>query len=281
MINKNIEIYDNTIDEKTINNLKQIIRQPEERDINMNILHRNPVIDRTKNIECKLGLFIHELLLQLNDNTKYLEYWIHTDSKGIGFHRDCDDELLSKKKILLIPEKAHILYLDNDVYCPTMILNNNTMLLSPNFSGRLTRFDGNLYHSVGIPGINFNTNLVIKKYNRNVILFNTWTEENYNASSFPTTSSIFKYKHIDKIKFNSISEWKNITPILNESSLCDYKLLFKFLRQLTVRKIENYTNYFTDTQLEKGILEFMVSSDIIEHYNNRLLIPLIIKYVLN
>ena len=123
MINKSIEIYDNTINQTTINILKEIIRQPEE--TNMYTQHRNPVIDRTKNIECKLGLFIHELLLQINDNTKYLEYWIHTDNKGIGFHRDCDDELLSKKNILLIPEKAHILYLDNDVYCPTMILNDN------------------------------------------------------------------------------------------------------------------------------------------------------------
>ena len=97
MINKSIEIYDNTINQTTINILKEIIRQPEE--TNMYTQHRNPVIDRTKNIECKLGLFIHELLLQINDNTKYLEYWIHTDNKGIGFHRDCDDELLSKNNI--------------------------------------------------------------------------------------------------------------------------------------------------------------------------------------
>lgn len=44
--------------------------------------------DRTKEIECKIGLFIHELLLQLNDDTKYIEYWIHTDSKGIGIHEE-------------------------------------------------------------------------------------------------------------------------------------------------------------------------------------------------
>ena len=282
MINTHVEIYDNIIDSETTNTLKQMIRQPEEIDISIIMLHRNPVIDRTKNIECKLGLFIHELLLQINDNTKYLEYWIHTDSKGIGFHRDCDDELLSNKNILLIPEKAHILYLDNDVYCPTMILNNNnTMLMSPNVSSRLTRFDGNLYHSVGIPGINFNNNTVIKKYNRNVILFNTWSEENFNSSTFTFSKNNFKYKNINKIECNNISKWKIIEPILNESSSYDYKLLFRFLREKRARKSENYSNYFTDIQLEKGILEFMMSSDIIEYYNKRLLTPLIIKFIFN
>jgi hypothetical protein len=191
------------------------------------------------------------------------------------------DELLSKKDILLIPEKAHILYLDNEVYCPTMILHDNTMLMSPNVSGRLTRFDGNLYHSVGIPGINFNNNTVIKKYNRNVILFNTWSEENYNSSTFPVSKNIFKYKNINKIECNNISKWKIIEPILNESSSYDYKLLFRFLREKRARKTENYTNYFTNIQLEKGILEFMLSSDIIEYYNKRLLIPFIIKFIFN
>jgi len=279
MINKSIEIYDNTINQTTINILKEIIRQPEE--TNMYTQHRNPVIDRTKNIECKLGLFIHELLLQINDNTKYLEYWIHTDNKGIGFHRDCDDELLSKKNILLIPEKAHILYLDNDVYCPTMILNDDNMLMSPNVSGRLTRFDGNLYHSVGIPSVNFNNDTVVKKYNRNVILFNTWSEENYISSTFFHNKNTFNYKNNNKIEFNNISIWQNVSPIINESLLYDFKLLFKFLREKNARKTENYTKCFTDKQIEKGILEFMLSSDIIEHYNKRLLTPFIIKFKVN
>ena len=280
MINKSIEIYDNTINENTINILKEIIKQPEE--TKMYTQHRNPVIDRTKNIECKLGLFIHELLLQINDNTKYLEYWIHTDNKGIGFHRDCDDELLSTKNILLIPEKAHILYLDNNVYCPTMILNDNNMLMSPNVSGRLTRFDGNLYHSVGIPSVNFNSDIVIKKYNRNVILFNTWSEENFNSSTFFYNKNTFNFNYKNnKIECNNISFWQIISPIINDSLLYDYKLLFKFLREKNVRKTENYTKYFTDNKIEKDILEFMLASDIINHYNNRLLNTFIIKFRLN
>jgi hypothetical protein len=280
-MNKDIEIYDNIIDDKTIDIIKQIIKQPNFENMTAMSNIRNPVIDRTKDIECKIGLFIHELLTQLNDNTKYIEYWIHTDSKGIGFHRDCDDELLSSNNILLIPEKAHILYLDNKIYCPTMILNNNNILLSPNVSGRLTRFNGDLYHSVGIPGVNFNNITKIQKYNRNVILFNTWTEENYNLSTFNKTSSKFKYVNIDKIEYNNISLWKNIIPIINDSSLYDYKLLFKFLREKRARTTENYTNYFNNTQIEKGIIEFALSSDIIEHYNNRILTPIVIKYLFN
>lgn len=280
-MNKDIEIYDNIINDETIDTLKKIIKQPNFENITNMSNIRNPVIDRTKDIECKIGLFIHELLIQLNDNTKYIEYWMHTDSKGIGFHRDCDDELLSSNNILLIPEKAHILYLDNKIYCPTMILNNNNILLSPNVSGRLTRFNGNLYHSVGIPGINFNNVTKIQKYNRNVILFNTWSEENYNLSTFNKTSSNFKYVNIDKIECNNISLWKNIIPIMSDSLLYDYKLLFKFLREKKARIIENYENCFNNTQIEKGIIEFLLSSDIIEHYNKRILTPFVIKYLFN
>jgi hypothetical protein len=162
-----------------------------------------------------------------------------------------------------------------------MILNNNNILLSPNVSGRLTRFNGNLYHSVGIPGVNFNNITKIQKYNRNVILFNTWTEENYTLSTFNQNSSSFKYVNDDKIECNNISLWKNIIPIINDSSLYDYKLLFKFLREKKARTTENYTNHFNDSQIEKGIIEFLLSSDIIEHYNKRILTPFVIKYLFN
>lgn len=278
---KCIEIYDNVIDDNTIDIVKQLIKQPNLEYITFNNNLRNPVVDRTKEIECKIGLFIHELLLQLNDDTKYIEYWIHTDSKGIGIHKDCDDELLSTNNILLIPEKAHILYLDNNVYCPTIILNDDEFLLSPNMSGRLTRFNGNLYHSVGIPGVNFKNIPKIQKYNRNVILFNTWTEENYKLSTFEKNSSKFNYTNINKIVCNNISLWKNVSPIINDLLIYDYTLLFKFLREKKARKTENYTNYFNDMQIEKGIIELELSSDIIEHYNKKILTPIVFKYLSN
>jgi len=163
MNDKNIQIYDNVVDKKTVCILKEIISQKNNineglQQKNSSYILRNMLVDRTQKITCSLCLFLHKLLLELGDNTKYIEYWIHIDNTGIGFHRDCDDELLSETQNLILPEKAHILYLDDDVYCPTMILNNDTnnttnnyMLMCPNISGRLTRFDGNLYHSVGIP----------------------------------------------------------------------------------------------------------------------------------
>ena len=46
MINKSIEIYDNTINENTINILKEIIKQPEE--TKMYTQHRNPLLIELK-----------------------------------------------------------------------------------------------------------------------------------------------------------------------------------------------------------------------------------------
>ena len=296
---KNIEIYDNVVDEKTLYILKEIITHKKNNNEglqqkNSSYTLRNMLIDRTKPIECSVCLFLHRLLLELGDNTKYIEYWIHIDNTGIGFHRDCDDELLSETNKLILPEKAHILYLDNDVYCPTMILNNDTdnntdnntknntknnMIMCPNISGRLTRFDGNLYHSVGIPEINFNNKF--KKMNRNVILFNTWNEENYKLSTFPNNKNNFCYSNTYEMKCNPFLNWKNIDPIINNSEMYDYKLLFKFLRKTDSRKIENYTSCFNEQQIENGYFGFCMSSEIIDHYNKREICPLLIKVMID
>jgi hypothetical protein len=275
-----IEIYDNVIDDKTIVMLKELIKQNIDERTKTIYDFKNPVINRTEHIECKLGLFIHNLLLELNDNTKYIEFWIHISNNGIGFHKDCDDVLLTKDNTLIMPEKAHILYLDNIIYYPTILLNNDNMIISPNVSGRLTRFNGSLYHSVGIPDINFmNKNKIIEN-SRNVILFNTWTEENYKNSSFTYNPNPYKNENTH-ILCNKITMWTKIQPIINLSPILNYKLFFKFLRNKKQRITENTDNLFNDKQIERGILEFNVSSEFINYYNNKILTPLLMNYLSN
>jgi hypothetical protein len=270
--------YENIMSDQSIDNFKNEY---------WNILLKNTdkdelIINRNEEILCPMGKILHQILEKLNDKSKYIEYWSREVSKYLDFHIDCDEMSLKNNKLFLKPNKGHVLYLDNEIYFPTILLDNSdNIIISPNKKGRLLRFNGDLYHGTGIRDIYFNTKDNLKK--RHVILFNTWNDDNYNIKKNiiykPTIYVINKYNK-NNIIINDLKSWVKIDPIVSIDCEYDYMFKFNLLRQKNQRILENIPKKFNDDIINTKIIKIFVSDDMIEYYEDEIIIPYIFKILI-
>ena len=126
------------------------------------------IFDRNIPPRNHLERFIHQFLNQINDNTRYIEYWTRKKHTFVGWHKDNNEKLYEESNLSFHPNHGHIAYLDDTkIPAPTAIYNIGTYFLSHTKKGRVTRFKGYLYHAVAPPSI---------EQDRPVLLFNTWNE---------------------------------------------------------------------------------------------------------
>ena len=290
-----IEIYDNIIDDNNINKIINYYKTEKP-----NILKTNPIINRQEEINDPIGKFIDNILKKLNDDTKYIEIWYHTNETNSGnnnLHVDCDDYLLKINNTLCLPNNSHIVYLDNHKYSPTHVINDNNLIFIPNRKGRLLRFDGKLFHGISLPIENqlIKNQLQQKFIKRHVLLFNTWSEKNISNTyiKFSNDILIMHDKWIKKnIKNNIINTIKNnINP--NDNILWKKLNINNFNITNNTKKIklyfarnkieiiqENKVNsyLFKNKNIENRNVELLLSDEIISFFQNEIKNPYLFNF---
>jgi len=189
--------------------------QSQSASISFRIFNRNEVIHQVNSssmgfnyIEKVLSSILHEL----DDNSKFVEYWWRGHWNSHVLHRDVDELLLIQKDVERFPRNAHVLYLNFDEELSlqsgghTVVLEDSSrhrqLFVVPPHPGRLLRFQGHLLHGVPRPAFEFylcdqepewiqnvtsslrlevpltinyslSSNTAVK---RSVLLFNTWDD---------------------------------------------------------------------------------------------------------
>lgn len=172
-----LEVYDNVFNRPTAFNIIKVLRKIKENNVSM---HGHFYRDQIKNdnpIEC----IVKQVLDQLNDNSKIVEYWYRLTWVDMHCHQDVNESKLKEDETILLPNNGHILYISEITNeSSTMIFNRDLTSVSvvTPYIGRLVRFHGKAFHYVPSPftsifGDQVKTNT---KKIRIVILFNTWDE---------------------------------------------------------------------------------------------------------
>ena len=188
LINNSVFIYDNCFDH---------IKLWDEKFLDVQY-----IFDRNNTPSNQYERFIHKFLNQINDNSRYIEYWTRLKHQFVGWHKDNNEKLYQESSLSFHPNHGHIAYLDNTKFpAPTSIYNIGTYFLSHVKNGRVTRFKGNLFHAVAPPTID---------QDRPVLLFNTWNEppSNFQNNTKPPTDDIdLNVNTNNLIKINNIQNF--------------------------------------------------------------------------
>lgn len=137
--------------------------------------------------------FIDDFLTKLGDDSRYIEYWIRTEWLNMECHQDVEENLFKTESEIITPINGHVVYLDEvSKEASTLVFDQNfekMYSVTPRI-GRVTRFDGPLFHYVPCPftyimGDNKCDKI---KRTRSVLLFNTWDER---CPVFPIKQSNF------------------------------------------------------------------------------------------
>lgn len=190
-------------------------------------------------------LAIESILTELNDNSRYAEYWWRDEWINLEAHADVDEALAKAGRGLRYPNTGHVLYLSigDSVRGPTLLFLNpyqGSMVVVPAVESRLLRFTGDIVHAVPRPplayldeaegGSNHEIWTRIRRvegveseettvYRRSVLLFNTWTEPPLDVSLNSNTpiidgtvdvkksSEVSKSRLINSHSCRPISNW--------------------------------------------------------------------------
>lgn len=172
-----LEVYDNVFNRSTAFNIIKVLRKIKEQNVSMHghfyrnqIKNDNPIED-----------IIKQVLDQLEDNSKIVEYWYRLTWIDMHCHQDVNESKLREDDTILCPNNGHILYISEITNeSSTMIFNKDLSAVSviTPFVGRLVRFHGKAFHYVPSPfssifgdQVKANTKKI-----RVVILFNTWDD---------------------------------------------------------------------------------------------------------
>ena len=191
---------------------------------------------------------IDTILNNVNDESRYAEYWWRDEWINLDAHADIDENLAKEDTSVpyRYPESGHVLYLQigPSVEGPTLLLlNNYTSLISiPAVNGRLLRFNGTTVHAVPRPALAYideeegGTNHEIFSrirridgeesdettiYLRSVLLFNTWNGPTPPYKVETTISNKVKsYENIEVSKTcqcNPMTVWlkQPLLPVTN------------------------------------------------------------------
>ena len=160
------------------------------------------VLDRSNPPQSVVECALDNILKELDDDSRYCEYWARQEWRHIEAHADVD-ELLARTEPALdysFPQHGHVLYVQigTDVQGPTCVFPQvstggellvesdpaNELVVVPAVTGRLLRFTGSALHSVPRPHNLWTLDFVQgaaqytpeEAWGRSVVLFNTWPE---------------------------------------------------------------------------------------------------------
>jgi hypothetical protein len=187
-----VQVFDNVL----ASHARQLLHQVASSDgLSHKLLDRSSSATRSP-----LEDALHDILVQLNDTSPYVEYWCRDSWRSIEAHADVDENLAKTKQQqdLRYPTHGHVLYLSIgvDVRGPTCLFedcqsggdlarakDNVTLVTVPAVEGRLLRFDGHLLHAVPrptdlwlLPFVQGSPDLTSPQFQRSVVLFNTWQQ---------------------------------------------------------------------------------------------------------
>jgi hypothetical protein len=156
---------------------------------------------------------LDEILYEIGDDTKYVEYWTRQEWRSIEAHADVDEFLAKQQDGVGVeaspfryPDHGHVLYLQvgtnvrgptcvfpdrksgGDLLRPTENVSNHhdvPVVTVPAVPGRVLRFDGSYLHAVPRPAdlwlLKFTRGAPVyspeEEWGRSVILFNTWGDK--------------------------------------------------------------------------------------------------------
>ena len=208
---KFVQVFDGTF---APNTLKTVLQAGEDRGhCFTSIFDRGP--DQENSGRTIIESALTSVLEQLEDDSRYVEYWWRGESKGMEIHRDVDEALCRSHHIGGVgvqrcPTNGHVLYLDvgPEVRGPTCIWEEEppsedpakalaigadpragaprslrALHIVPAVAGRLLRFDGASLHSVEGPKCSLlapdssptTAPPAAAGVRRCVLLFNTWS----------------------------------------------------------------------------------------------------------
>jgi hypothetical protein len=201
--------YDFVADESLNNGVSS--DQCQSASISFRIFNRNDIV--TNNNVSSIGFpyiekLLSSILCELDDESRFVEYWWRGHWNSHVLHRDIDELLLINENVERFPRNAHVLYLNFDEELSlqngghTVVLEDSSMhrqlYVVPPRPGRLLRFQGHLLHGVPRPAFEFylrdqepewiqhaTSSLGLEallndsktKVERSVLLFNTWGDE--------------------------------------------------------------------------------------------------------
>jgi hypothetical protein len=168
-----------------------------------------PIVDANNNV---IEQALHEILYEIGDDSKYVEYWSRQEWRSIEAHADVDEFLARQQdgagveaSSFRYPDHGHVLYLQvgtnvrgptcvfpdrksgGDLLRPTENVTNHEVpvVTVPAVPGRVLRFDGSYLHAVPRPVdlwlLKFTRGAPAyspeEEWGRSVILFNTWGDK--------------------------------------------------------------------------------------------------------
>ena len=182
-------------------------------------------------------ILLDQILRNLNDSSKYVEYWFREEWINLDAHRDVDEFLARYDGKLRCPNNGHILYFDigSEALGPTaffleesknsQVARINELVIVPAKAGRLTRFGGDMIHAVPRPTYAYldpedggtNTEIWTRRrdqkddrFRRSVLLFNTWDTPPQDVKLQEQNVEDPLESYIDTLKCNDFNNWLTV-----------------------------------------------------------------------
>ena len=127
------------------------------------------VFDRKMDQKTTIEGLLDDILEQLGDESRWVEYWWGSNWISHDMHRDIDEQMCFQQGVNRFPRNGHVLYLDKDEDITggqTVVLAEGESMggvellkrqlyIVPPHPGRLLRFNGSLLHSVPRPALEY------------------------------------------------------------------------------------------------------------------------------
>ena len=182
-----------------------------------------------------------DLLREMEDSTRFVEYWWRDGWSHLPAHRDIDEDAFTERwatgernhtVLYRYPVNAHVLYgwMDVGARAPTCVFqetNTTTlqhMLVVPAVAGRLLRFPGGLLHAAPRPALDYldaehalwevlTPRALTESVTpgRAILAFNTWDEPPRGGVE-PTRDEVAQQQQ-QQGKCNPSSEWLSRAPL--------------------------------------------------------------------
>ena len=158
-------VYDGVL---STNDCKKIsLHVQKEKVTGFNVFDRASIV-KEGHVSSIEGL-LDSILRQLDDESRWVEYWWGSNWISHDMHRDVDERICFDQGLNRFPRNGHVLYLDKDEQITggqTVILTEGKtvegeeklqrqLYIVPPHPGRLLRFNGSLLHSVPRPSLEY------------------------------------------------------------------------------------------------------------------------------
>lgn len=159
------EVYDGVLSSTDCEKVSIYVQK--QRINGLNVFDRDKItkLEHMSSIERLLD----DILQQLGDESRWVEYWWGLNWISHDMHRDVDERMCFEQGLIRFPRNGHVLYLDKDEGITggqTVVLTEGVSIegegevqrdlyIVPPQPGRLLRFNGSLLHAVPRPSLEY------------------------------------------------------------------------------------------------------------------------------